>query len=45
MLDSQLVDTEEFAHIQTRRRQDTGLRLDNPLVDTEEFSCIQTRPR
>ena len=40
-----LVDTEEFVRIQTRTRQDPGLRLDVLLVDTEEFARIQKRSR
>ena len=42
-LDVPLVDTEEFARIQTKTRQNPGLRLEVPLVDTEELARIQTR--
>ena len=45
MLDILFVDTEEFAHIQTRPGHDTGLMLDIPLVDTKKIAHIQTKPR
>ena len=44
-LDVPLVDTEEFAHIQTRTRQDPGQRLEVKLVYTKEYNRIQTKFR